>query len=208
MSVDIDALLAVLDPEDLEALRARVAGPDDEPDDDPDDDELVEPDDEPVPAVRPFTPVDTTPDHATWDAYWAAIEAKRAAEQGAAATTVIRGVTVQVPTSLPMRVDRDIERMSASTDLADIQALLVTLFGSDVLDAWIDAGMHEDEFRVALLWALSHGKGRGLTFAQAHEAVMSEGESLRAAPANRAERRAGNRPATGGKRKNGKRRTR
>lgn len=157
---------------------------------------------QPAPAVKPFTPPDTTGDTQSWDDYWARVEEKRRAERGNAPTTLIRGVEVTVPTSLPLRFDRDLERLQESEDLADVQRLLVELFGRDVLDQWVDAGMHEEEFRTALLWGIARGKRRDLTFEQAHELVMRQGEALRA-PANRAERRA---PGKSGKRKSGKRR--
>lgn len=139
-----------------------------------------------LPAVEDSGAADTR----SWDEFWAEIERAEAADRGETATTVIRGVRVPVPHDLPMRFTRHLERVSESEDLADVHALLADLFGSDVFDAWVDAGMRSIEFQTVLAWGIANGQGRPLTFAQAFEAVRTQGKSLRPEPANRTERRA------------------
>lgn len=126
-------------------------------------------------------------DSRSWDEFWSEIERAEAAKRGDSATTTIRGVEVAVPHDLPLKFDRRLALVEQSEDEADVHALIVDLFGVDAFEAWVDAGMKSLEFRTVLLWGIAHGKGRKITFAEAFEAVETEGKALKP---NRSERRA------------------
>jgi hypothetical protein len=114
--------------------------------------------------------------HESWEAFWAEVQREKAAERGELQTEVIRGVTVTVPHDLPLRFDRETERVRNSSSLSDIKALLEDLFGLDVLEAWMDAGMMHDEFQVVLAWGVANGRGRPTTFREAYEIVTAGAE--------------------------------
>ncbi|MCO7196894.1 hypothetical protein [Pseudonocardia sp. McavD-2-B] len=134
------------------------------------------------------TPRDDEPDEGnqSWDEFWAAYQRRKAAERGEAATTVIRGVEVTVPHDLPLAFDEHVNDVEGSEDESDVERLVGELFGDDVFGQWKAAGMTSVEFQIVLLWGMANGKGNALTFAQAAEAVETEGKSL--AP-NRSARR-------------------
>ncbi|GAA3441065.1 hypothetical protein [Planomonospora venezuelensis] len=114
--------------------------------------------------------------HESWDAFWAEIQRQEAAERGESATETIRGVQVVVPHDLPLRFDRRLEQVRDSSAIGDITGLIVELFGADVLDAWVDAGMTAMEFRVVVAWGLARGRGRDLSFRDAYELVKNNSE--------------------------------
>jgi hypothetical protein len=134
--------------------------------------------------------------HETWDAFWAEVSGGR--------TEVIRGVEVRVPTDVPMAMEQRIEELRDSEAKEDLAELLSMLFGQDVLDAWMDAGMGMLELQTVMTWAMAQAGGRDLTFAEALELVRSgggEGKPLGPKGPNRAARRAGapaKRSAAGG----------
>lgn len=113
-------------------------------------------------------------EYGSWDDFWAEVERTEAAERGQAATTTIRGVTVPIPHDLPLRFDRKLNRLKDSTSEDDIRALLEDLFGADVLDAWVEAGMTSREFRVLLRWAVANARGTTMTFREAYDAVRAD----------------------------------
>ena len=129
----------------------------------PFDDDLEQPDDDAV-------------EEAGWDAFWDETLRKEAAERGQAPTTIIRGVTVRIPQDLPLKYEAKAKRLKDSSDDAAFGELLAELFGTDVLDAWREAGMGVREFRVILAWGLSHGRGKPLTFREAYDLVHAEDE--------------------------------
>lgn len=101
----------------------------------------------------------------SWDEFWR----EQLAEQR---TETIRGVTVRVPTDLPLRVEWRLAALARhEADEETVRGLLADLFGDDVLDQWVDAGMGAEELQVLLVWAISHGKGEPLTFRQALDVV-------------------------------------
>ncbi|MFM9777097.1 hypothetical protein [Streptomyces scabiei] len=120
----------------------------------------------------------------SWDDFWAEVSRGR--------TEVIRGVEVQVPTDMPMIVEKRVEELQDSGSLEDIQELLGLLFGADVLDQWLEAGMGLKEFRVIITWGLAHASGRELTFQEALDLVQQgagAGKQLAPKGPNRAARR-------------------
>lgn len=111
--------------------------------------------------------------HQGWDDFWSEIQAEQLAERGDAATETVRGVLVKVPFNLPMRFERLLDGLDGSATGEKVRQLLVDLFGVDVLDQWIDAGMDSLEFKVVLRWSIAHGRGRPITFREAYEQVKA-----------------------------------
>ncbi|MCC5580582.1 hypothetical protein IMZ11_33690 [Microtetraspora sp. AC03309] len=109
--------------------------------------------------------------YASWDGFWAEVQREEEAERGGPATEVIRGVTVAVPHDLPLRFDRRAEQRRRSSSEEDMKQLLADLFGVDVLDAWVEAGMTHDEIQVVLMWGYANGKGKPTSFREAYELV-------------------------------------
>jgi hypothetical protein len=134
--------------------------------------------------------------HETWDAFWAEAISSR--------TEVIRGVEVRVPTDMPLVMERRIEELSESEAEEDLAELISMLFGADVLDAWLEAGMGVVELQTVLTWGMAHAAGRDLSFAEALDLVREgdgAGKALGSGQPNRAARRAGapkKRSAAGG----------
>lgn len=127
----------------------------------------------------------TTAADQSWDDFWAEVSRGR--------TEVIRGVEVQVPTDMPLIVEQRVEELQNSSRLEDIKELLGLLFGSDVLDQWLEAGMGLREFQVVMTWGLAHASGQQLTFREALDLVeqgAGAGKQLGPkGPQNRAARR-------------------
>ena len=126
-------------------------------------------------------PLDETAEHDEnefqgFDAFWAEQLRREAAERGQATTEVIRGVTVVVPQDLPMRFRARARAMSSLDGDEAFRELLAALFGTDVLDAWDEAGMGARELRVVLAWGLAHGDGKPISFQEAYEQVKSKEE--------------------------------
>ncbi|QFQ97461.1 hypothetical protein F9278_15960 [Streptomyces phaeolivaceus] len=120
----------------------------------------------------------------SWDDFWAEVSRGR--------TETIRGIAVPVPTDMPMVVTRRIEELRESSALEDIQELIGLLFGTDVLDQWIEAGMGLREFQVVMTWGLAHASGNPLTHREAFDLVeqgAGAGKQLGPKGPNRAARR-------------------
>lgn len=128
--------------------------------------------------------IDEQDEFESWDAFWDEIRREEEAERGGPRTETIRGVQVVVPHDLPLRFDRRLDQRSGSSSEEDMRALLVDLFGEDILDQWIDAGMTDMEFRVVLMWGVANGKGKPTTFREAYELVR-ERESGKAKSSTR-----------------------
>lgn len=122
-------------------------------------------------------------DTQSWDDFWAERNATRRTE-------TIRGMTVPVPTDLSMRVLMRVEQLADSAKLADVKSLVKDVFGEDLFDALVDAGMGHVEFKTLLAWGAAHGSGRPVGFAEAYDMVADAEGKAEAAP-NRAARRAG-----------------
>jgi hypothetical protein len=124
-------------------------------------------------------PIDTPHnenEHQGFDAFWAEQLRREAAERGQAPTEVIRGVTVTVPQDLPLNFRAKARAMRNDDGDDSFKELLASLFGVDVLDAWVQAGMGAREFRTVLAWAMAHGDGNPITWQQAYELVMAKDE--------------------------------
>ncbi|MFF5980847.1 hypothetical protein ACFY78_18580 [Streptomyces olindensis] len=132
----------------------------------------------------------TAAGHETWDAFWAEVSGGR--------TEVIRGVEVQVPSDMPLAMEKRIDELRESEAEEDVAELVALLFGADILAAWIDAGMGALEFQTVLTWGMAQAGGRDLSFGEALELVRDgAGEGKRVGPKgpNRATRRATGAPA-------------
>lgn len=119
----------------------------------------------------------------SWDAFWSEVSRGR--------TEVIRGVEVEVPTDVPLILERRIAELQDSEREEDVAELVSLLFGTDCMEAWRERGMGLREFQTVLTWGIAHAGGRELTFAEAYE-LVNKGEGAGKAPAqpNRAARRA------------------
>ncbi|MEU0199130.1 MULTISPECIES: hypothetical protein [unclassified Streptomyces] len=136
-----------------------------------------------------------TAGHETWDDFWAEVSGGR--------TEVIRGVEVQVPTDMPLAMEKRVDELRESEAEEDVAELVALLFGADILTAWIENGMGVQEFQIVLTWGMAQAGGRDLSFAEALELVRDgAGEGKQAGPKgpNRAARRAApaKRSAAGG----------
>ncbi|MEU6649516.1 hypothetical protein ABZ904_08715 [Streptomyces sp. NPDC046900] len=128
----------------------------------------------------------------SWDDFWAEVSIGR--------TEVIRGVKVDVPTDMPLAVEKRIEELRESSAEEDIAELLRLLFGADVLDEWRTNGMGLRELQTVLTWGIAQASGRDMSFAEALEVVIAgdgEGKPLAPQGANRATRRAASRKPSG-----------
>lgn len=105
----------------------------------------------------------------SWDAFWDEQLRREAAERGEAPTTTIRGVEVRVPADMPLGFEERLRRAQAASDEDTFRDLLSQLFGVDVLDAWVAAGMGRREYEVVLIWGVSRGRGSKITFQEAYE---------------------------------------
>jgi hypothetical protein len=125
-------------------------------------------------------------DTSSWDAFWAEVNA------GDAPTETIRGVTVRVPSDLPLGFQQRMNELRDSSRDEDVRELVALVFGPGVLDQWIAADMGSREFKVVLAWGIANGGGKPTSFREAFELVTAaeaEGKAPSAQP-NRAARRA------------------
>jgi hypothetical protein len=136
-----------------------------------------------------MSPARKTTGHESWDAFWA--------EASGGRTTVIRGVEVPVPTDVPLAMEQRIEELQDSESKEDLAELLAMLFGQDVLDQWMDAGMGMLELQTVMAWAMAQAGGRDISFTEALELVRSGEAGKLPGPKgpNRAARRATGAPA-------------
>lgn len=135
-------------------------------------------------------------DGGSWDAFWDDIRAS-------GRTETIRGVTVQVPTDIPLAVERRMEELQDSSALEDVAELVAGIFGADVLEQWIDAGMGTIEFKTVVAWGMAQGTGQDIDFRDAYERVRAADEGKPPGPNRAARRAASKKPsaATGGRSK-------
>ncbi|MFE6079968.1 hypothetical protein [Streptomyces virginiae] len=135
------------------------------------------------------------PDPGGFDAYWAEISNTK--------TDTVRGVTIRIPTDIPMAVEQRLADLQESSREEDLVELITLLFGvdADAFDTWKNAGMGAMEFQVLVIWGMSHAGGSPMTVAEAHEAVVqATAEGKDPAGPNRAARRASS-ASTGGRSK-------
>lgn len=136
------------------------------------------------------------PDSGSWDSFWEEIHA-------AARTETIRGVTITVPTDVPLRIERRMDELRDSAEEADVAELVAELFGADALDTWVTNGMGVVEFKTLIAWGVAQGNGRDISFRDAYEKVRAADEGKPAGPNRAARRAASKKPSasTGGRSK-------
>jgi hypothetical protein len=106
-------------------------------------------------------------------------------------TEDIEGVIVRVPTDIPFGFEDRLADLSASSAREDVEELVIALFGVDVLNRWIEAGIGTIGLMTILTWGMAQAGGqREFTFQDAYAAITSDdpGKAL-AQPRNRAARR-------------------
>lgn len=135
-------------------------------------------------------------DGGAWDQFWDEIRA-------GGRTETIRGVTVRVPTDIPLAVERRMEELADSSALEDVAELVAGIFGADVLDQWIDAGMGMIEFKTVVAWGMAQGTGQDIGFRDAYERIRAADEGKPPGPNRAARRAASKKPsaASGGRSK-------
>lgn len=125
----------------------------------------------------------TTTGSESWDQFWASVAPGR--------VETIRGVTVTVPTDMPLAVEQRVDELKESSSLDDMKELISLIFGvdQDAFDTWRDNGMGALEFQVVLTWGMANAGGRELSFAEAYDLVKTGTASAGKAAPNRAARR-------------------
>src|ERR1051325_1524943 len=92
-------------------------------------------------------------------------------------TEVIAGVTVRVPTDLPLGYEdrvADLSDLDGSSKLEEFADLVTPLFGEGIFEQWIDAGMGQIEFLTAITWGMAQASRKPMTFSEAYELVNSD----------------------------------
>ncbi len=81
----------------------------------------------------------------------------------------VRGITILLPSALPMMFDIKMARFAKSSDIEAYVELLRDVFGAGAIDRLSDAGVTDAEFEVLFLWSLGNLKGRKLSLPEAKE---------------------------------------
>jgi hypothetical protein len=125
-----------------------------------------------------------TTKHQSWDEFWAEVSAK-------GRTETIRGVTVPVPTDIPLALEKRAEELHDSTEWDDVAELVEMLFGTKVLDQWQDAGMGLRELQTVFTWGMAQAGGNDLSFREVYEQLQKSdvGKAPKPSAPNRATRR-------------------
>lgn len=105
-------------------------------------------------------------------------------------TETICGVTVAVPTDIPLLFEELAANLSAESEESDFAEVVALLYGEGVFERWKRAGIGAMGLMTALTWGVAQANGRDLTFSEAYAVVISDdpGKALNP-PANRAARR-------------------
>ncbi|MFE5628480.1 hypothetical protein [Streptomyces sp. NPDC056543] len=125
----------------------------------------------------------------SWDAFWAEVQG--------AGTETIRGVQVPVPTDVPLAMEMRLKDLESDSSEAAMREMVGLLFGDDVLDRWIDAGMGLMEFKTVIAWGMAHATGTKVSFREAYDTVVAAEAEEGKAP-NRAARRASSKTRSSG----------
>ncbi|MFJ3173796.1 hypothetical protein ACIPJK_23855 [Streptomyces roseus] len=118
--------------------------------------------------------------------------------QFGARTEKICGVTVPVPSDIPLAFEELASGLSAESEESDFVQVVALLFGEGVFEQWKRAGIGVMGLMTVLTWGVAQAHGRDMTFSEAYEVVTSDdpGKALNPPP-NRAARRQRSAP-TGG----------
>jgi hypothetical protein len=98
-----------------------------------------------------------------------------------------------LPDSLPLLFTLQMERVQDSSDPDDIRKMLSTLFGDGSLDDWAEQGMTDRQLGIVLIYSAANIRRAGSMTMQRAAELHDEQEAAKAgkaAPANRAARRA------------------
>lgn len=107
--------------------------------------------------------------------------------------TTIYGVKVEIPRDVPLLFNQKLIALDAGqADDDTVRELVEILFGSDIYNGWVLAGMTDRQFAIIFTWGMANAKGKRTTFAEAKK--MLEESEAEERPTNRAERRAAVRP--------------
>lgn len=88
----------------------------------------------------------------------------------------IMGQVVTLPPAVPLEFELLAKRLAKRSDDKSIRRLVAILFGEDRLDAWAEAGMDVDQFKVLLAWAPQRIGGGTMSLAEV-AAKIAEAEA-------------------------------
>jgi hypothetical protein len=139
-----------------------------------------------------LTAADEPQQHDDFLAFWRAHRAKDAPE-----IQRILGVDVPVPTELPLALAALGDELATSEDQGDVERIVTLLFGEDVYQRWVTAGLTAEQLAVLMAWGMANATGTPTTFAEAAQLAAdaeAAGKARKAAVVpNRAARRASSR---------------
>ncbi|MFF5501264.1 hypothetical protein [Streptomyces roseolus] len=91
---------------------------------------------------------------------------------------------------LPLMFTLEAERIQHSSNPDDIRKLLITIFGSDVLDEWAEKGLTDRQLGILLIYSAAAIRAPGTVTMERAAELHDEQEAQGKAPApNRAQRR-------------------
>lgn len=90
------------------------------------------------------------------------------------------GRTYRLPASMPLLFTLHLHRLKESARPQDVEALLTTLFGTDAIDRWTQAGMDDRRLGVVLMWATTNVAKPGTLSLEQAAALYDERETAKA----------------------------
>jgi hypothetical protein len=130
----------------------------------------------------PHTPHPDVDEVADFDAW----RSEQRARRGGGKRVRVFGRVVEMPTSIPLGLTIDMDRLAGSDDLRDIQRVVGQVYGAQALDHWIEHGVELEDFQVLMAYGVATAGGQDITFDRAAELVAE----LRAKDAARQQARA------------------
>ncbi|MFB7452844.1 hypothetical protein [Streptomyces sp. NPDC056194] len=102
---------------------------------------------------------------------------------------------------LPLMFTLEAERIQHSSDPDDVRKLLITIFGSDVLDEWAEKGLTDRQLGILLIYSAAAIRSPGTVTMERAAELHDEQEAQGKAPApNRAQRRTRKKDKSSGRR--------
>lgn len=89
------------------------------------------------------------------------------AKRGAGKRVRIFGHVVEMPTSLPLGLTIELDKVAASSDMDDIKKIVGHVYGPNALDQWVAGGADLEDFQVLLAYGVASAAGQNLTFEDA-----------------------------------------
>ncbi|MFF9197344.1 hypothetical protein ACF09L_19260 [Streptomyces sp. NPDC014779] len=112
-------------------------------------------------------------------------------------TEIIEGVEVKVPTDVPFGVAARMGDLSESSAQEDFEELVCALFGPEVFEQWMEAGMGQIGLMTVLTWGMAQAAGNDISFQEAYTAIVSGDPGKAMSPEAPAPNRAARRSRSG-----------